>query len=105
MSRKFATNESVLFTGTGEEGEVSVSQKALSLISLRFLMALSIVLLGFFAVSSVRVIVLTIAKSGRANRARYSARVDLAPSPSKINDPTEEIGALASTMPSVFCSA
>ena len=71
VSRKFATNESVLFTGTGEEGEVSVSQKALSLISLRFLMALSIVLLGFFAVSSVRVIVLTIAKSGRANRARY----------------------------------
>ena len=70
-SRKFAGHESLMFADGQEEEKLSPFQKALSLFSLRFLIVLSIIILGFFAVSSARLIGLTISKSGKKEHAFF----------------------------------
>jgi hypothetical protein len=70
-SRKFAGHESLVFAGGREEEKPSPFQKALSLFSLRFLIVFLIITLGFFAVSSVRFIGLTVSKSGRKEHAQF----------------------------------
>jgi len=68
-SRKFAQNEEFLFAGDEQRG--CVFQKPLSSISFRFLILCLILLLGFFAVSSARLIALTISKNGKRSYVRY----------------------------------
>ena len=71
VSQKFAGHESLMFADGSEEEKPSPFQKALSLFSLRFLMVFSIIILGFFAVSSARLIGLTISKSGKKEHAVF----------------------------------
>ena len=71
VSRKFAGHESLMFADGLEEGKPSPFQRELSLFSLRSLMVLSIIILAFFAVSSARLIALTISKSGKKKDALF----------------------------------
>jgi 4-amino-4-deoxy-L-arabinose transferase-like glycosyltransferase len=69
VSRKLTGNRSVSFLG--EEEAASVFQKALSSIALRFLIVFLAILLGFFAVSSARLIVLTISQNRKGHPTRF----------------------------------
>jgi hypothetical protein len=70
-ARKLARSEPVSFAGEGEME--SVFQRALSLLSLRVLMVFLSFLLGFFVISSARIIARTISvsKNAKVKRARY----------------------------------
>ena len=71
LSRKFAGYQSLMFGDAREQGKSSPSQKLLSLCSLRFLVLFLTIVLGFFAVSSARVLALTISKSGKEKHAQF----------------------------------
>ena len=70
-ARKFAQDQAILFAGTAEDKQASFFEKPLSSISLCFLIVFSIIFLGFFSVSSARLIALTISKSMRPDRTRF----------------------------------
>ena len=71
VSRQFAGSEPLMLAHDREEGKSSPFQQSLSLSSVRFLVVFSTILLGFFAVSSARLVALTISRSGKDKQAQF----------------------------------
>ena len=70
LSRRLTRNELVASPADIGKRETLSFHNALSLFSLRFLIVFLVIILGFFAISSARLIALTIAKSDGKNHAR-----------------------------------